>query len=132
MKFGIMKDRVLCEVVVKIIFGLLIVFAQPHTGTSQAFSEAVWKCGIAKVEITPNQSMWMGGYASRKGPSKGVRQNIWAKAIALEDAEGQMGVMVSMDLVNIPKSISDRIRDKLESKYKIKYKKIALNVSYTN
>lgn len=132
MKSDIFADRALTGLVLKIILGLLIVFAQPQTGTAQAFSEAVWKCGIAKVEITPNQSMWMGGYASRKVPSKGVRQNIWAKAIALEDAEGQMGVMVSMDLVNIPKSISDRIRDKLETKYKINRTQILLNVSHTH
>src|SRR5690606_39917541 len=102
MKSDIFAHRALTGLVLKIILGFLTVYAPPQMATAQSSKELGWKCGIAKVEITPNQSMWMGGYASRKVPSKAVRQNIWAKAIALEDAEGQMGVMVSMELVKIP------------------------------
>ena len=32
---------------------------------------AGWKAGVAKVLITPTESMWMSGYASRKSPAEG-------------------------------------------------------------
>lgn len=91
-----------------------------------------WKAGVAKLDVTPTQSMWMGGYAFRDRGSEGVRENVYIKALALEDADGKRGVMVSMDLINIPKGPSDRIRDRVEKDYNIKRSQIILNVSHTH
>ena len=49
-----------------------------------------WKAGVAKVNITPKEFMWMSGYASRKGPAEGKEHDLWAKALVLEDAAGKM------------------------------------------
>ena len=49
---------------------------------------AAWQAGVARVDITPSQPVWMGGYASRTHPSEGVRQHIFAKALALKDNTG--------------------------------------------
>lgn len=119
------------EMAISIAISMLIFYVMPETRNDD-HKVAGWKTGITTVDITPSQSMWMGGYASRSKPSEGVRQRVWAKAIALQDPEGQLGVMVTMDLVNIPKAISDRIRDELESRYKIKRSQIMINVSHTH
>ncbi len=91
-----------------------------------------WKAGTASINITLSQSMWLGGYASRRHPSEGVRQSVWIKAIALEDQNGQRGVMVSMDLIVIAKGSSDRIRDRLEKNFNLNRSQIVLNVSHTH
>ena len=57
-----------------------------------------WKAGVARVVITPKQSIWLGGYANRTGPSEGKLHDLWAKALALEDASGNRSVLVTMDL----------------------------------
>ena len=62
-----------------------------------------WKAGIAKVKITPEKPIWIMGYGSRDHVMEGVRQDVWAKALALEDKDGRVGVIVTMDLCSIPR-----------------------------
>ena len=38
-----------------------------------------WKVGVAKVNITPENPMWMAGYASRDRPAQGKLTDLWAK-----------------------------------------------------
>jgi neutral ceramidase len=91
-----------------------------------------WKAGIAKVAITPDQNMWMAGFASRTQPSDGKLHDLWAKALALEDADGKKAVLVTLDLLGLPKKISDEIRDKVKSKYGLGKDQIILNSSHTH
>ena len=64
--------------------------------------EPAWRAGVAVAKITPRQSMWMAGYAARTRPSEGVAQDLYAKALALEDAEKNRLVLVTMDLIGVP------------------------------
>ncbi|GLU52840.1 alkaline ceramidase [Dyadobacter frigoris] len=91
-----------------------------------------WKAGVAKVVITPSQPMWMAGFASRTGPSEGKLHDLWAKALALEDADGQRSVLVTMDLLGLPKMISDTIRKALEYRYHLSKAQVILNSSHTH
>lgn len=100
-------------------------------GVSHAGND-VWKVGVARVAITPVSSTWLGGYAARTGPSVGVRTELWAKALALEDARGNKGLILTMDLLSIPKDFSDQIRSEVYKKYGIDKSGIILNVSHTH
>lgn len=91
-----------------------------------------WKAGVAKVNITPQKYIWMGGYASRNHPAEGKITDIWAKALALEDANGQRAVIVTMDLVGISKEFSDNIRHELQAKLHLPNSQIILNTSHTH
>ena len=91
-----------------------------------------WKAGVAKVNITPQENMWMAGYAARGKPSEGVLLDLWAKALVLEDAEGNRGVLVTADLLEFPKTISDRIREQLKIKLGWDKAQIILNSSHTH
>ncbi len=46
---------------------------------------AGWKAGVASTVITPDESMWMAGYAARTKPSEGKIHDLYAKVLALED-----------------------------------------------
>ena len=91
-----------------------------------------WKAGAAKVKITPDQLMWMSGYASRTKPAEGKLTDLWAKALALEDPEGRRGVLVTMDLVGIPRDLSLAVRDELRKKHGLGRAAIILSVSHTH
>ena len=91
-----------------------------------------WKAGVSKVVITPEQSMWMSGYAARNKPSEGTIHDLWAKALAFEDANGQISVLVTADIVGFRKAMSDRIRDRLSSKYGLSRSQVILNSSHTH
>ena len=93
---------------------------------------AGWKAGVAKVNITPQESMWLAGYAGRNHASEGVLLDLWAKALVLEDAAGNRAVLVTADLLEFPKAISDRIRDQLKVKLGWDRAQIILNSSHTH
>src|SRR3989339_2015571 len=77
-------------------------------------TSTTWKAGVARVKITPEEHMWMAGYAFRNKPSEGKLTDLWAKALILEDAGGKRAVMISLDLVAIRKVISEPVRDRIE------------------
>ncbi|WP_236973843.1 neutral/alkaline non-lysosomal ceramidase N-terminal domain-containing protein [Membranihabitans maritimus] len=111
---------------------LLLTIFCPAIAIGESGDEMLWKAGTARINITPDESIWMGGYASRNHPSEGIRQDVWIKAVALEDRSGRKGVLVAMDLVLITKKISDRIRNQIKNQYGLDKEQIILNVSHTH
>lgn len=103
------------------------VFAGP--GPSEDFG---WKAGVSRTVITPGQSMWMAGFAARTKPSEGTLHDLWAKALVLEDEEGQRAVLLSFDLSGMPKLMSDRLRNQLADKFQLSKAQILLNFSHTH
>lgn len=104
------------------------IFVQP----ANAQKAAGWKAGVARVVITPEQNMWMAGFASRTHASEGKLHDLWAKALALEDAQGKKSVLVTLDLLGLPKKLSDDIRAQIKTKYALNKADIILNSSHTH
>lgn len=78
-----------------------------------------WKAGFARVVITPEKPMWMSGYGGRTHPAEGKVHDLFARAIALQDADGKRSVMVSLDLVGVPKVLSDFVTAAVQAKHKL-------------
>src|SRR5690554_6769804 len=91
-----------------------------------------WRAGVAKGNITPKESMWMRGYASRNRPADGTLHELWAKALVLVDARGEKAVLVTLDLCTIQKGFSDQIRDRLQRLYNLNRSQIILSLSHTH
>jgi neutral ceramidase len=91
-----------------------------------------WKAGVAKVIITPQESVWQAGYASRTHASEGKLHDLWAKALALEDEDGKKCVLVTTDMLGFPKAMSDRIRTQLNQLFSLSKAQIILNSSHTH
>lgn len=93
---------------------------------------ADWKAGIARAVITPKYPMAMAGFASRTHPSEGKLHDLWAKALALEDASGKKVLLVTTDLLGLPREVSNHIRDRIKSKFGLERDQIILNSSHTH
>lgn len=91
-----------------------------------------WKAGVARVNITPEHLMWMSGYANRKKPAEGKLHDLWAKVLVLEDPDGRRAVLVTMDLVGIPRDLSQAVCQELQRRYKLGREAVLLNVSHTH
>lgn len=91
-----------------------------------------WKAGVASVVITPEEPMWMAGYAARKGPSEGKVHDLWAKALALEDAQGARFVLVTVDLIGIPRPTRDWMEKQVKARYNLPPGAVLLNASHTH
>lgn len=110
----------------------LLLSWQHGAAWDQPVGQTGWKAGAARVVITPGQSMWMAGYALRDHPSEGTLHDLWAKALALEDSEGNKALLITTDLLGFPKAMSDRIRDRIQSRYGLTRAQIILNSSHTH
>ncbi|OAI57995.1 hypothetical protein AYO49_06180 [Verrucomicrobiaceae bacterium SCGC AG-212-N21] len=95
-------------------------------------AQDAWKAGAASVKITPEKPMWMAGYASRKEPSDGVLQDLFAKALALEDASGNRIVFLTMDLIGIPLDLRKAVEAEAMQKHKLAADFIVMNASHTH
>ena len=101
------------------------------TGASVG-AAADWKAGAAKANITPPDFMWMAGYASRDHVAEEKLTDLWAKALVLEDPQGNRAALVTLDLVGIDRPLSQSICGKLQSKYGLQRDQIAINTSHTH
>jgi hypothetical protein len=99
---------------------------------ARASEPASWKAGAARINITPEHLMWMSGYAARTKPAEGKLTDLWAKALVLEDPAGRRGVLVTMDLVGIPRDLSAAVCRELEAKYHLPRAAVMLSVSHTH
>src|SRR5690348_4715446 len=77
--------------------------------SSLTAAEPPFKAGVASVVITPSELIWMAGYSSRNKPAEGVEHDLHAKALALEDSNGVVLVVVTTDLVGLPRAISEPV-----------------------
>lgn len=93
---------------------------------------AAWQGGAAAVDITPGESIWLAGYASRTKPSESVRQPIHVKALALKDDAGAVSVVVTLDLVGIRREMADPIAARAAKELGIPRQRILFNVSHTH
>src|SRR6185436_11463131 len=93
---------------------------------------ATFKAGLARVDITPQGPIWMSGYAARAHPSEGVLNRLWAKALAVESSPGGRIVIVSTDLVGIPRELSDEVAAKLKKQYGLNRSQFLMNASHTH
>jgi len=91
-----------------------------------------WKAGAAAEKITPGESIWLAGYAARTRPSESVRQDIYAKALALEDGTGALSVLVTLDLIGIRRTLAEPIADAVAGRHKIPRERILFNASHTH
>jgi neutral ceramidase len=72
-------------------------------------SEGPLLAGAAKVDITPMPGMPLGGHSLEGGIGYGVWTRLWARAIYLEDADGEPLVLVVADLWSIPAGLADAV-----------------------
>ncbi len=93
---------------------------------------ADFKAGVARLKITPDVPIFLSGYASRTHPSEGVLVDLWAKALALQDSKGNRVVIVTTDLIGLPRSISDLVAARAQKEWGLQRPQLVLNSSHTH
>jgi len=94
--------------------------------------EPLWKAGAAVEVVTPDQPMWMAGYASRTEPSRGKVHDLYVKALAIEDPQGTRQVIVTSDLISVPRPIRDALEKAVQQKYDLPPEGLLMNCSHTH
>lgn len=89
-----------------------------QTNKSSDKSE-VLRAGIARIDITPDTPVMLYGYASRKTPSEGIHDHLYARAVAFENG-GKKLVMVSTDIGSYTDTLYSVIRKSMIVKFGLK------------
>lgn len=95
-------------------------------------AEEDWRVGMARVKITPPYPVWMSGYASRDKPFQSVEADLYAKALALIDKEGNRAILITSDLIGFPADVAEPICERISQKTGLKRSRILLSSSHTH
>lgn len=90
------------------------------------------KAGLAKINITPRTGVELTGF----GPylhrySTAIRDNLWAKAIAIEQA-GKRMVIVSCDLLGLQTPVIDKIKTAVKSATGLAEEDVMVHCTHTH
>jgi hypothetical protein len=97
-----------------------------------AESSPQWRAGTATAVVTPKQLMPMAGYANRPEPATGTEQELYAKAIALEDRGGKRVLFITLDLIGVSSRLRETVTERLFEKHKMPPEYVVLNASHTH
>ena len=92
------------------------------------------KVGLAGTCITPSQPVWLHGYAgkSRFRPYTGVLDDIHARAMAIQDGDGQPAVLITADLCVLRQPEETELSKRLTAKTGLPRGRFLLNWSHTH
>ncbi len=99
---------------------------------STAAQDLHWKAGVSRTVLTPDKPLWMAGYAGRKAPAEGKSQDLFAKALAIQDQKGTRLVIVTMDLIIVSRPMRDSIEKALEQRHGLPPSGLLMNCSHTH
>lgn len=100
-----------------------------------------WNAGVAKRDITPIGSVRLSGYAARSTPSVGVADSIYVRALALygavaaqdsKAASAQRYILVSVDSIGLPESITLKVLSKIREKQNVQRSEIVFCASHSH
>lgn len=94
--------------------------------------DAGWKAGFARVKITPEAPLPLGGYAARPEPFKRVAADIYVKAMALEDGSGRKALWITADHIGWKTEFSIPLGEELARKTGLPREAILLNASHSH
>lgn len=109
------------------LFGLILM-----THAALAAESPTWRVGTAQVNITPATSMWMGGFAARTKPAEGKLDDLFAKVLVLEASDGGVAVLVTADLVGIPKWLHENLCRELAKRHGLTRAQLRFAASHTH
>src|ERR1043166_4188136 len=109
-----------------------IFFAALAVASGPNLAEAQWKAGFAVVKITPETPRPMAGYASRTTPLNKVEQDIYAKALAVQDEQGHQAILITTALLGLSRAIAEPVCERIQASAQLARSQILLNSAHTD
>ena len=91
-----------------------------------------WKAAAAKTVITPQEPMYLAGFAGREVPAESTAMDLFAKSLAIQDSKGTRFVMVTLDLVEVTHQLSEAVAKQVKAKFDLPEKSLLMNCSHTH
>ncbi len=92
-------------------FAFLIAVASLATGEF-SFGQG-FRAGFSRVDISPEEPVWLSGYAARTAPMEGQDVPIYARAVALQHGDGPPHLLLSVESIGFPGTFSKAVFEAL-------------------
>lgn len=83
--------------------------------------------GFARVDVTPETPVRLGGYGNRREESEGVAQKLHARAIAIGDS-----VLVAVDSIGLPAAIVEEVAARLKKSHNLPRERLAVCATHSH
>ncbi len=90
------------------------------------------KAGFAQRDVTPEVGVYLAGYPSRNEPSNTVDDPLYLRVVALEDDAGRRLVLVTGDLLKLPRDLTWRTKLWCEAQFGLPSASVIINLSHTH
>src|SRR3954449_3287324 len=91
-----------------------------------------FRAGAASVTVTPDEPLWLAGYAVRNEHASGKITELHASALALEDAAGQRLVIASLENLSITPAITEPVANSLQSRHGLLRQELLFAATHTH
>lgn len=95
-------------------------------------AEPEYRAGVATKVITPGAPIWMAGYAARNKPSEGKVHDLYAKALAIEDDKGNKVVLLTTDLIGVPRDLTEAVAAAVKKQTGLDRARLMITTSHTH
>jgi neutral ceramidase len=106
--------------------------AMAGSAALQSGDAPAWRVGLASMDITPPPGVWLAGYAARTAPADGTALPLHAKAAAIEDSEGRLAVLVTLEVLGLTAPVVDRIAAAVQRRHGVPRGGLLLCSSHTH
>lgn len=91
-----------------------------------------WSVGTATTDVTPDQSLWMAGYAARDAPATGTETPLCATAVAITDADGRDVLFLNCELISVPRTLRETVVTGIEAQYGLSPNAVVCTATHTH
>ena len=102
------------------------------TRVPAAESKPDYRVGLARKCITPEEPLWLAGYMGRRRPSEGVLDDLYAQALAVEDAGGRRALLLAVDLCVLRTATVNQVCRRITERTGLKREQILVSLSHTH
>ena len=96
-----------------------------------SIKKADWQAGIGRRIITPQEAVWLAGFGFKREP-EGKIHDIWVKALALKDKQGNKAVIVTSDNQGMSRTIYESLFTKISKKFGLDRSEFMLTFSHNH
>jgi hypothetical protein len=110
---------------------LLLLYGLTWQAPRLALAQTVWMAGVAEGKITPPVGTPLMGFAARSGPSKGIHDDLFVRALVVSRGSTVVA-LVAADLVGVSKEAAANIRNEASKQTAIPPDRILISATHTH
>ncbi|MCW5557371.1 MAG: neutral/alkaline non-lysosomal ceramidase N-terminal domain-containing protein [Verrucomicrobiae bacterium] len=99
---------------------------------SSRADEAVLSVGVAEVDITPDYPIRLSGFGGRRTESEGVTLKIWAKSLAVADAQRGPAILITTDSLAFSDEIITEVARRLGERIGLKRERLTVTSTHSH